>query len=175
MLLVRKAMMNSKCLLLLAATLLATTVHAEITTRSSTKFVGRITVATCNIVVGDDNQTINMGEISSAELDAKGKSAPVPFSINLYGCDTENKNVKIAFDRTGTGATGSLIPVDGVSGIALGLLDSDGSPLYFGRKTIGQKIKKGDNTLLLSAYIAKTGPINSGSFSRLLHYTLYYD
>lgn len=167
--------MNSKYLLFLAATLLATTVHAEITARSSTRFVGRITVATCNIVVGDDNQTINMGEISSAELDAKGKSAPVPFLINLYGCDTENKSVKIAFDKTGTGATGSLIPVDGVSGIALGLLDSDGSPLYFGRKTIGQKIKKGDNTLLLSAYIAKTGPINSGSFSRLLHYTLYYD
>jgi fimbrial protein len=99
----------------------------------------------------------------------------VPFLINLYGCDTENKRVKIAFDRAGTGASGSLIPVDGMSGIALGLLDSDGSPLYFGKKNSGQKIKKGDNTLLFSAYLAKTGPINSGSFSRLLHYTLYYD
>lgn len=168
-------MMNSKCLLLFAATLLPTAAHAEIKASSSTQFVGRITVATCNIVVGDDNQTINMGEISSAELDAKGKSTPVPFLINLYGCDTENKNVKIAFDRTGTGASGSLIPVDGMSGIALGLLDSDGSPLYFGKKNSGQKIKKGDNTLLFSVYIAKTGPINSGAFSRLLHYTLYYD
>ncbi len=167
--------MNSRCLLFLAAALSATTAHAEITASSRTQFMGRITVATCNVVVGDDNQTINMGEISSAELDTKGKSAPVPFIINLYGCDTENKNVKIAFDRTGTGASGSLIPVDGVSGIALGLLDSDGSPLYFGRKSIGQKIKTGNNTLLYSAYIAKTGPINSGAFSRLLHYTLYYE
>lgn len=167
--------MNNKFLLFLVISLLTTTSHAEISASSSTKFMGMITVATCNIVVGDDNQTVNMGEISSAELDSQGKSSPVSFHINLYGCDTENKNVKIAFDRSGTGASGSFIPVDGVSGIALGLLDSDGSPLYFGRKSIGQKIKKGNNALLYSAYIAKTGPITPGSFSRLLHYTLYYD
>ncbi|WMT15813.1 fimbrial protein [Serratia fonticola] len=168
-------MLNSKCVFLLAAWLLASTGHAALIASSQTRFMGRITVATCNIVVGDDNQTINMGEISNAELDTKGKSSAVPFIINLYGCDTENKTVKLAFDRVGTGASGSLIAVDGVNGIALGLLDSNGNPLYFGNKSVGQKINKGDNTLLFSAYIAKTGPINSGTFSRLLHYTLYYD
>lgn len=167
--------MSYKWILFIATLLVATPGHAGVSASSRTQFTGMITVATCNIVVGDDNQTVNMGEISSAELDTKGKSSPVPFSLNLYGCDTENKNVRIAFDRAGTGASGNVISVDGVSGVALGLLDSDGSPLYFGRKSVGQKIKQGNNVLLYSAYIAKTGPIVPGSFSRLLHYTLYYD
>ncbi|HGM5491472.1 TPA: fimbrial protein [Serratia fonticola] len=167
--------MNDKLLFFIAATLVATPCHADISASSRTQFTGMITVATCNIVVGDDNQTVNMGEISSAELDTKGTSSPIPFTLNLYGCDSENKHVRIAFDRTGTGASGNVISVDGVSGVALGLLDSDGSPLYFGRKSVGQKIKKGNNVLLYSAYMAKTGPISPGSFSRLLHYTLYYD
>lgn len=168
-------MMNSNFLLFLVISLLTTTSHAEISASSSTKFMGMITVATCNIVVGDDTQTIDMGQISSDELDTKGKSSPIPFIIHLYGCDTENKNVKIVFNKSGAGTSGSVIPVDGVNGIALGLLDSDGSPIYFGQKSIGQKIKKGNNTLIFSAYIAKTGPISPGKFSRLLHYTLYYD
>lgn len=78
--------------------------QAEIVATSRTTFKGNITIATCNIVVGDDSQTVNMGEISTAELEVRGRSTPVPFTIGLYGCNAADKIVKTLFDQTGRGA-----------------------------------------------------------------------
>ncbi|EPT0360583.1 fimbrial protein [Enterobacter cloacae] len=161
-------------LLLLSASLI-NMAQANLTASSRTVFKGRITIATCNIVVGDDNQTVYLGEISTAELNAKGQSTPVPFTIRLYGCNTSDKVVKTLFDMTGKGATGPVIPVDGVSGVGLSLLDGAGNRLNFGQTSAGQKIQGGDNVLLYSAYMVKTGAVQAGNFARLLHYTLSYE
>lgn len=148
---------------------------AEVVANSRTTFKGLITIATCNIVVGDDNQTINMGEISTAELEARGRSTPVPFTIALYGCNTADKIVKTLFDQTGRGASGSVIAVNGISGVGLSLQDGAGNPIYFNQNSVGQKIQAGDNVLLYSAHLVKTGTVQAGNFSRLLHYTLSYE
>lgn len=168
-------LMNGKNLLFLCLSWFINASHAEIKASSKTNFTGMITIATCNIVVGDDDQTIHMGEISSAELDARGRSTPIPFTINLYGCNAADRSARIVFDKVGEGASGTSIPVQGISGIALSILDGGGAPLYFGRKSNGQKINTGGNSLLFSAYLVKTGPVIPGTFSRLLHYTIYYD
>lgn len=160
---------------LLCSLLLMNIAQAELVASSRTLFKGRITIATCNIVVGDDDQTVYLGEISTAELDSKGQSTPVPFTIRLYGCNTQNKIAKTLFDKTGRGANGQVIPVDGVSGIGLSLLDGAGNRLNFGQASAGQKIQHGDNVLLYSAYVVKTGPVQAGNFARLLHYTLSYE
>ncbi|CAM4193842.1 fimbrial protein [Serratia silvae] len=167
--------MNGKSLLFLCLSFFITTSHAEISASSKTNFTGMITIATCNIVVGDDDQAVHMGEVSSAELDARGRSSPISFTINLYGCNASDRIARIVFDQVGAGASGSAIPVQGVRGIALSLLDGKGAPIYFGRKSGGQKIITGDNHLLFSAYLVKTGTIIPGAFSRVLHYTIYYE
>lgn len=151
------------------------TVQAEIVANSRTTFKGFITIATCNVVVGDDNQIINMGEISTAELEARGQSVPIPFTIKLYGCNAADKIVKTLFDQTGHGANGTVIPVDGVSGVGLSLQDGAGNPIFFNQNSSGQKIQAGNNTLLYSAYLVRTGTVQAGNFSRLLHYTLSYE
>lgn len=148
--------------------------QADLVATSRTTFKGLITIATCNIVVGDDNQTINMGEVSSVELETRGQSTPVSFTINLYGCNTSDKIVKTIFDQSGQGATGTVIPVNGISGVGLSLQDGAGNPIYFGKNSVGQKIQAGDNVLLYSAHLVKTGAIQAGNFSRLLHYSLTY-
>lgn len=167
--------MNKLIYLLLLAVSLVNMARAEVVASSKTVFKGRITIATCNIVVGDDNQTVYLGEVSTAELDSKGQSTPVPFTIRLYGCNTTDKVVKTIFDRTGRGASGTVIPVDGVSGVGLSLLDGAGNRLNFGQNSGGQKIQGGDNVLLYSAYLVKTGAVQPGNFARLLHYTLSYE
>lgn len=167
--------MNKLIYLLLLAVSLVNMARAEVVASSKTVFKGRITIATCNIVVGDDNQTVYLGEISTAELDSKGQSTPVPFTIRLYGCNTTDKVVKTMFDKTGKGASGTVIPVDGVSGVGLSLLDGAGNRLNFGQNSGGQKIQGGDNVLLYSAYMVKTGTVQPGNFARLLHYTLSYE
>lgn len=149
--------------------------RADVMASSRTTFKGRISIATCNIVVGDDNQTVDLGEISTAELDTKGQSTPVPFTVRLYGCNTADKIVKTLFDQTGSGASGQVIPVDGVRGVGLSLLDGAGNRLNFGQKSGGQKIQSGDNVLLYSAYLVKTGSVQAGNFARLLHYSLSYE
>jgi type 1 fimbria pilin len=168
-------MMKKLIYLLLLCASLANMAQAELVASSRTTFKGRITIATCNIVVGDDNQTVYLGEISTAELDSKGQSTPVPFTIRLYGCNTSDKIAKTLFDKTGKGAIGSVIPVDGVSGVGLSLLDGAGNRLNFGKNSGGQKIQSGDNVLLYSAYMVKTGAVQAGNFARLLHYTLSYE
>lgn len=161
--------------LLLLSVSLVNMARAEVIASSRTVFKGRITIATCNIVVGDDNQVVYLGEISTAELDSKGQSTPVPFTIRLYGCNAADKVVKTLFDKTGKGASGSVIPVDGISGVGLSLLDGAGHRLNFGQNSGGQKIQGGDNVLLYSAYMVKTGSVQAGNFARLLHYTLSYE
>lgn len=68
-----------------------------------------------------------------------------------------------------------MIPVDGVSGVGLSLLDGAGNRLNFGQKSGGQKIQSGDNVLLYSAYMVKPVRFSQGNFARLLHYTLSYE
>lgn len=167
--------MNKLIYLLLFAVSLVNMARAELVASSKTVFKGRITIATCNVVVGDDNQTVYLGEISTAELDSKGQSTPVPFTVRLYGCNTTDKVVKTLFDQTGRGASGTVIPVDGVSGVGLSLQDGAGNRLNFGQNSVGQKIQAGDNVLLYSAYLVKTGQVRAGNFARLLHYTLSYE
>ncbi|HEM8293620.1 fimbrial protein [Providencia vermicola] len=150
-------------------------VQADTVANSRTTFKGMITVSTCNIVVGDDNQTVDMGQISSAELDARGQSAPIFFAIQLYGCSSSDKIVKTLFEQSEGGANGSIIPVNGVSGIGLTLQDGAGNPIYLNQSSKGQKIQAGDNVLLYSVRLVKTGVIQAGSYSRLLHYTLSYE
>lgn len=149
--------------------------QALVIANSRTTFQGMITVATCNVVVGDDNQVVEMGEISTAELDARGRSTPVHFTINLYGCSSADKIVRTMFDRSGRGASGSIITVNGVNGVGLALQDGAGNPINFNQYSNGQKIQAGDNALLYSAHLVKTGTIQPGNFSRLLHYTLSYE
>ncbi|WP_369311259.1 fimbrial protein [Providencia rettgeri] len=142
---------------------------------SRTTFKGLITVATCNIVVGDDAQTVDMGEISSTELETRGRSRSVPFTIRLYGCSESDKIAKTLFDQTGTGASGTVIPVDGMTGVGLSLQDGGGNPITFNSYSIGQKIQEGNNALHFSVFLVKTGQIQAGRFSRVLHYSIKYE
>lgn len=65
----------------------------------SLQFHGVIIAESCRVEVGDQQMTVNMGQVSSNRFHSTGEDAsPVPFDIHLQDCSTKvSQQVGVSF------------------------------------------------------------------------------
>lgn len=169
---------------LLAATIFSTfafTAQAADGGSGNVTFTGSIIDSPCSITPESSDQTVDLGQISSASLVNKGTSTPRNFSIELEKCDiTTMKNVTITF----TGSTDTTEPaLLGITGTAKGagvvITDGSGSTIKLGQASAARILGAGNNTLIYSAYLqgnsATVGSVVPGEFTSVANFTLAYN
>lgn len=144
-------------------------------------FYGSIIEAACGIAPESTDQTVNLGQVASAQLEDGGTSRPVPFTIELVDCDTTtlkdntatvtftggvNPNLADSLAIQGQ-ASGAGVQIAGLGGVPVKLDGSAGTDL---------KIQNGDNSLLFSAYLKGDGKtIVPCEFTALANFTMSYE
>ncbi len=112
------------------------------------RFQGVIIAESCRVEAGDQQMTINMGQISSNRFHSSGEDAnPVPFDIHLQDCSTAvSQRVGVSFRGTADGKKPEVFSVGEGPGIATGvgiaLFDKDNQliPLKTARWVLGRDI-----------------------------------
>lgn len=146
-------------------------------------FYGSIIDAPCSIKAGDEDQTVNLGSISNVVLQNGGKSSPVPFSINLEGCNfgspaTKNK-VEVTFSGAASANNSDLLGITGTaSGAGIVMTAQGGSLIKLGTPTTPQLLTEGNNSLTFAAYVQGEGsdtPVVEGSFQSVTDFKLHYN
>ncbi|HFW4212030.1 TPA: fimbrial protein, partial [Salmonella enterica subsp. enterica serovar Reading] len=164
-------------------------------------FTGTITNSPCDIAPGDDNLTVNFGQISYRKLKAANAADTQdvkPVTIHLQNCsfdpNTSSSGIKnlvgamsmVSVAFTGTADTGDTAyantPGAGMAtGVGVQLLDSDLHPLkpsvLSSTGTTPQQLQTGDNQINLFAQLINLGgedSIKPGNIETALNYTLTY-
>lgn len=158
--------------------------HGKIT------FFGSVIDAPCSIKAGDEEQRIDLGQVSSAALENQGTSTPVPFYINLENCKIGTDGTKNKVQVTFTGAA-ATIPTDendsskllGITGTAKGVgvamtTQNTSEVISLGKPTDEQTLTDGNNTLAFAAYVQADGSgttIVEGNFEAVTDFRLSYN
>jgi len=151
-------------------------------TQENLSFHGNLIELPCTILNADKSLQVHMGAINARDLYSE-RSAAVPFSLHLEGCDNHVAgNVTATF----TGAqdaqlAGYLLPEGGsASGIALGLADGEGNALPLERPSKARALTSGENVLSFVAWVEgepeaiKQQAIVPGDFTATATLTLNY-
>ncbi|AHM75633.1 fimbrial protein [Yersinia hibernica] len=147
--------------------------------KGTVTFNGSIIDAPCSIAANDDNQVVEMGQISNVALQNGGKSTPKDFKIRLENCDiTTLSTVTTTFGGAESAAVAGLLGITGVAeGAGIAIVDGTGSVITLGQPTAEQTLIAGNNTLAFSAYLqgsTASGAVKPGSFSSVADFTLAY-
>lgn len=161
----------------MSASAMAATVDAG---QGTVTFYGSIINAPCGIAPESTDQTVNLGQVASAQLEDGGTSRPVPFTIELIDCNAETQETAYVTFTGGVNpnladslaiqgqASGAGVQITGLNGKPVKLDKSEGSQTEI-------KIQNGDNSLLFSAYLKGDGqPIEPGEFTALANFTMDY-
>lgn len=153
-------------------------------------FVGKIVESPCSIKIGDENQTISLGEnLGTASLKA-GLTQKVDFDIELVNCvfDAES-NMSIVFNANGnesTSHTGNLALMGAggeMKGSYIVMADSKGTELRLGtastqamtKDTAGKALA--DQTLRFKAWVqgdTTAQTVDTGEFSSMTSFQITY-
>lgn len=145
-------------------------------------FKGSIIDAPCSISPDTANQTVDMGQISSAAIEA-GPTTPVPFQIQLENCTLTNENtVTVTFNGTPNYVDSSVLGLSGTGanttavGIVIG--DQSGQKIALGSPSAAQLLQNGPNTLQFSAWLDDMmrgwDAIAPGDFTAVANFTMNY-
>jgi len=139
-------------------------------------FEGAVIDAPCS-VVGDADQTIWLGQVSSSAVANGGTSTPVPFYIQLENCSTDTANtVTTTFSGASSSVSGASLGVTGsATDVGIVMTDGDSNTITLGEATAGQLLQNGDNTLSFSAYIIGGEAPTEGDFTSVTNWTLAYE
>lgn len=143
-------------------------------------FHGSIIDAPCSISPDTVDQTVEMGQIASAQLASQGSSAPVPFSIDLENCDvTTAQSAQVTFNGT-VDANDSSKTMLGLNGTAsgAGIVITDGSDvLPLGTASSAVNLSEGDNTLQFTAYLQgdDASSVVPGEFNSVANFAMSYN
>ncbi|HHR0843934.1 TPA: fimbrial protein [Klebsiella aerogenes] len=87
------------------------------------RFQGVIIAESCRVEAGDQQMTVNMGQISSNRFHSAGEDAnPVPFDIHLQDCSTAvSQHVGVSFRGVADGKNPDVLSVGEGPGIATGV------------------------------------------------------
>ncbi|MEX6316061.1 fimbrial protein [Providencia manganoxydans] len=142
-------------------------------------FYGSIIEAACGIAPESTDQTVNLGQVASAQLKDGGTSRPVPFTIELVDCDTSiNSIADVTFTGGANPYLADSLAIQGTaSGAGVIITGLDGEIVKVdGTQGAGEiALQDGDNTLMFSAYLQGDGqPIEAGEFTALANFTMQY-
>lgn len=142
------------------------------------KLHGFIIDAPCSIDSQSVDQTVELGDISSASLKDGGNSTPSPFTISLKNCSLDTANTVTATFTGAEGANGNLGITGDAKGASIVLTDGAGTKIVLGEATSGQALQDGDNSLMFSAYLQGDGAsstVTPGEFTSITDFTLAYE
>ncbi|HGL4620253.1 TPA: fimbrial protein [Citrobacter koseri] len=149
--------------------------HGKIT------FTGSIIDAPCSVSPDSVDQTVDLGQVSSAALSADGNtgtSTPRNFEINLENCTLVPGQESVTTTFTGAeGLDGKLGITGNATGVGIVLTDGASNKIELGQASAPQTLKDGSNTLLFSAYLQGDGAsanISAGDFSGVADFMLQY-
>ena len=139
-------------------------------------FKGSIIDAPCSIV-GNKDQTVEMGQISNSMLADGNTSVPADFSIELAKCNLADKYKSVSV--TFTGAEGKIENSLGMSkatGASIIMQDGASNKIKLGTPTALQTLANGSNTLSFSAYVQGNPgeTVQLGEFDAITSFTLAY-
>ncbi|EMG7234172.1 fimbrial protein [Salmonella enterica] len=184
---------------IMAALISATAYAADATTGGdfgggTINFIGSVTQAPCSIAPNDDNQTINLGQVSEKLLaSSSGKgSRVVPVTIHLQSCDLSTSAGSTALTKahvefTGAGidmtnaSKGYLVNSGSATNVAVQLTDLAGTAMDIssGKGTADVTLSSGDNNILqFGAHIVNSGTgggtVTPGDVKATVTYKLKY-
>ena len=161
----------------MSASAMAATVDAG---QGTVTFYGSIIEAACGIAPESTDQTVNLGQVASAQLAGGGTSRPVPFTIELVDCDTSiNSIADVTFTGGANPYLADSLAIQGTaSGAGVIITGLDGEIVKVdGTQGAGKiALQDGDNTLMFSAYLQGDGQtIVPGEFTALANFTMQYE
>lgn len=153
---------------------------------------GSLTESPCRLSMTSSYQTVEMGNIDTAQLLHNGKGTPVPLHIELDDCletGTQLENV-----QTGMTAWSSTQPavkirflaptelfnpdfarVTGAQGLALALTTPGGALIPLGMASEPQLLPSGQSTLTYYVTPVRTGQLQPGAYSALIAFEMLYE
>ena len=119
-------------------------------------FTGRVTSSLCQVDTNSVNQTIELGEVSSAALKATGTAPAKSFDVSLVNCDTTTNSITYNIadaNSTGAAATANYLQPysndDSARGVGVFIQTADHQDVTIGQdKTLA--VVKGNNGAALS-------------------------
>lgn len=163
-------------------------------------FHGAIVAAPCAVDNAADGQTVNLGQVPSNRLAAKGdSSSAVPFNIKLTGCDLSSADAtdpdatasytsaSITFNGATTGDDTTLAVQSAASGagdtttaaqnVGVQILQNNTAVKVDGSTASAvQKIHAGSNELPFSAvYVATADGVVAGSANAIVNFQVNYE
>ena len=139
-------------------------------------FKGSIIDAPCSIV-GNKDQTVEMGQISNSALANGGTSIPADFKIETANCKLADKDKTVRV--TVTGAEGKIensLGIGKATGASIIMQDGASNKIKLGTPTTLQTLANGSNTLSFSAYVQGNPgeTVQLGQFDSTASFTLAY-
>lgn len=145
-------------------------------------FTGSIIDSPCSIAPESVDQTVPLGQISSAALSVNnnsGESVPRRFDIKLENCDTSTlKTVTTTFSGGASSYNPEWLGLNGTArGAGIVLASQQGGDLKLGVTSPAQNLVNGNNILVFSARLKGGGTgatIVPGEFQSVADFTLAY-
>lgn len=142
----------------------------------SVTFKGSIIDAPCSIV-GNKDQTVEMGQISNSALANGGTSIPANFKIELANCNLADKYKTVSVTFTGSeGKIENSLGMSKATGASIIMQDGASNKIKLGTPTALQTLANGSNTLSFSAYVQGNPgeTVQLGQFDSTASFTLAY-
>lgn len=152
--------------------------HAANQGTGTVRFEGSIIDAPCSISADTINQTVQLGQVSSAALAKGGQSTPVSFDIKLENCDINTKkSVRTTFNGAVSGVNSDLLGITGTAQGAGVAISYGGTPVKLNTFTQAQNLNEGNNILQFAAYLqgeSDDAVITPGNFYAVANFALDY-
>ncbi|WP_166643136.1 fimbrial protein [Erwinia sp. LJJL01] len=155
---------------------------------------GSLTESACRLEMTSLHQVVWLGNIDTASLRRPGdRAAPVSFQLKLEDCgrgptslrDSKSGNVSwstmqpavsVWFYGTRDDDMPDYLKINGTSGLALALADSQGEPLPLNQRAAPLFLSPGRNTLTYTVTPVRTpAPLRAGGWNANLDFRMIYD
>lgn len=155
---------------------------------------GSLTESACRISMESAYQSVDMGNIETADLQRVGqKGKPVPFHIELLDCietvtslrdlktgsvawSSLQPGVKVRFLAPSVPGSPELIDVSGVEGLGLQLSDNQGRVIPVGENSFPELLSPGqDNLTYFITPVRIANKLQPGAYRSLVSFELMYD
>ncbi|HHR5883031.1 TPA: fimbrial protein [Providencia alcalifaciens] len=153
---------------------------------------GSLTESPCRLAMTSAYQSVDLGNIETAELQRNGKGTPVPFQIELEDCiemATRLKNVqsgmtawsstqpavKIRFVAPTVPFYTDFVQVNGVQGLGLAVTTPEGTLLPMGQESEPQLLPSGQSQLTYYVTPVRIGLLEPGAYSALIAFEMLYE
>lgn len=153
---------------------------------------GSLTESPCRLAMTSAYQSVDLGNIETAELQRNGKGTPIPFQIELEDCiematrltnvqsgmtawSSTQPAVKIRFVAPTVPFYSDFVKVNGVQGLGLAVTTLGGALLPMGQESEPQLLPSGQSQLTYYVIPVRTGLLEPGAYSALIAFEMLYE